>query len=95
MVLSRAFNKCADQSSNLPGLISDFVFHCLDYVTYAIMSQEGICCLQLTSAFVFATYEDSTIFLLPKSEISIAVQPGLYRAWSEPPKTGFLVTRPV
>ena len=44
-------------------------------------------------------YTDSTIPLLSKSEISIlesssvAVQPGLYRTWSETPKTGFLTTR--
>ena len=44
-------------------------------------------------------YKDSTIPLLPKSEISslypsyVAVQPGLYRTWSETPKTGFLTTR--
>ena len=44
-------------------------------------------------------YSDSTIPLLPKSVISslypssVAVQPGLYRTWSEPPKTGFLRTR--
>ena len=42
---------------------------------------------------------DSTISLLPKSEISIlklssvAVQPGLCGTWSETPKTGFLTTR--
>ena len=41
-------------------------------------------------------YKDSTIPLLPKSEISslwpssVAVQPGLCRTWSETPKTGFL-----
>ena len=44
-------------------------------------------------------YIDSTIPLLPKSEISslqqssVTVQPGLYRIWSETPKTGFLATR--
>ena len=44
-------------------------------------------------------YKDSTIPLLPKSEISslypssMAVQPGLSRTWSETPKTGFLTTR--
>ena len=44
-------------------------------------------------------YADSTIPLLPKSEISslqlssVAVQPGLCRTWSETPKTGFLITR--
>ena len=44
-------------------------------------------------------YTDSTIPLLPKSEISIlwlsslAVQPGLCRTRSEIPKTGFLTTR--
>ena len=44
-------------------------------------------------------YTDSTIPLLPKSEISClyvsseAAQPGLCRAWSETPKTGFLMTR--
>ena len=44
-------------------------------------------------------YTDSTIPLLPKSEISslspscVAVQPGLCRNWSETPKTGFLRTR--
>ena len=42
---------------------------------------------------------DSTIPLLPKSEISslwpscVAVQPGLCRTWSKIPKTGFLTTR--
>ena len=51
---------------------------------------------KLISAFVFAT---PIVPLLPKSEISsfwpssIAVQPGLFRTWSEPPKTGFLMTR--
>ena len=44
-------------------------------------------------------YKDSTITLLPKSEISsvypssVAVQPGLCGTWSETPKTGFLTTR--
>ena len=44
-------------------------------------------------------YTNSTIPLLPKSEISsllpsfVAVQPGLCRTWSETPKTGFLTTR--
>ena len=44
-------------------------------------------------------YTDSTIPLLPKSEISsfypssVTVQPGLCRTWSETPKTGFLITR--
>ena len=44
-------------------------------------------------------YTDSTIPLLPKSEISslqpssVAVQPSLCRTWSETPKTGFLTTR--
>ena len=41
-------------------------------------------------------YTDSTIPLLPKSEISsllpssVAVQPGLCGTWTETPKTGFL-----
>ena len=41
---------------------------------------------------------DSTILLLPISEISslqsssVAVQPSLCRTWSETPKTGFLMT---
>ena len=41
-------------------------------------------------------YTDSTITLLPKSEISsflpsfVAVQPVLFGTWSETPKTGFL-----
>ena len=44
-------------------------------------------------------YIDSTIPLLCKPEISrllpysVIVQPGLYRTWSETPKTGFLTTR--
>ena len=44
-------------------------------------------------------YKDSTIPLLPKSEISslypssVAVQPGLCRTWSEAPRTDFLTTR--
>ena len=44
-------------------------------------------------------YTDSTVPLLPKSEISslwpssVAVQPGLCQTWSETPKTGFLITR--
>ena len=44
-------------------------------------------------------YTDSTIPLLPLSEISsllpssVAVQPGLCRTWSELPKTGFLTTK--
>ena len=43
-------------------------------------------------------YTDSTIPLLPKTEISslwpssVVVQPGLCRTWSETPKTGFLTT---
>ena len=43
-------------------------------------------------------YTDSTIPLLPESEISslqpssVAVQPGLCKTWSESPKTGFLTT---
>ena len=42
---------------------------------------------------------DSTIPLLPKSEISslqpssVVVQPGLCRTWSETPKAGFLASR--
>ena len=46
-------------------------------------------------------YKDSTIPLLPKSEISslypssVAVQPGLCRIWSETLKTGFLTARPI
>ena len=44
-------------------------------------------------------YTDSTIPLLPKSEVSsvqpssVVVQPGLCGTWSEAPKTGFLSTR--
>ena len=44
-------------------------------------------------------YKDSTIPLLPKSEISslqpsyVVVQSGLCRTWSETPKTGFLIMR--
>ena len=43
-------------------------------------------------------YTDSTIPLLPKSEISslqpsVAVQPGLCMTWSKTPKAGFLTTR--
>ena len=44
-------------------------------------------------------YTDSTIPLLPTSEISslkpssVAVQTGLCRTWSETPKTGFLTMR--
>ena len=44
-------------------------------------------------------YMDSTIPLLPKSEISslwsssVTVQPGLYRSWFETPKTVFLTMR--
>ena len=44
-------------------------------------------------------YTDSTIPLLPKSEISslyassVAVQPGLCPTWSKTLKTGFLTTR--
>ena len=44
-------------------------------------------------------YLDSTIPLLPKSEIlsilpsSVAVQPDFCRTWSETPKTDFLKTR--
>ena len=44
-------------------------------------------------------YTDSTIPLLPKSEISsllpssVFVQPGLCGTWLETPKTGFLIRR--
>ena len=39
-------------------------------------------------------YRDSTIPLLPKSEISsVTTQPGLCLTRSETPKTGFLTTR--
>ena len=44
-------------------------------------------------------YTDSTMLLLPKCEISclwpssVTVQPGLFRTWSETPKTSFLTTR--
>ena len=43
-------------------------------------------------------YTDSTIPLLPKTEISslyasVIAQPHFCRAWSETPKTGFLTTR--
>ena len=44
-------------------------------------------------------YTDRTIPLLSKYEISsfylssVTAQPGLYRTWSETPKTGFLTTR--
>ena len=50
---------------------------------------------QLISAFVFATYIDSTIPLLAKSEISslwlssVVVQPDLCQTWSETQKTVF------
>ena len=43
-------------------------------------------------------YTESTVPLLPKSEISslqpssVAVQPGLCQTWSETPKTGLLIT---
>ena len=46
-------------------------------------------------------YTDSTIPLLPISEISslwpssVAVQPVLCRTWSGSPKTGFLTTRSI
>ena len=46
----------------------------------------------------FFRYMDSTIPLLPESEISglytssVVVQPGLCQTWSETPKTGFLTT---
>ena len=46
-------------------------------------------------------YTESTITLLPKSEISsllpsfVAVQTGLCRIWSETPTAGFLTTRPI
>ena len=48
---------------------------------------------------LYFRYADSTIPLLPISEISslypssLAVQPGLCWTWSETPKTGFLTTR--
>ena len=44
-------------------------------------------------------YTDSAVPLLPTSEIaslwpsSVAVRAGLCRAWSDTPKTGFLITR--
>ena len=44
-------------------------------------------------------YTDSTIPLIPKSDISslqpssVAIKPGLCWTWSETPKTGFLTTR--
>ena len=44
-------------------------------------------------------YSDSMIPVLSKSKISrlypssVTAQPGLYRTWSETPKTGFLTTR--
>ena len=47
---------------------------------------------------LYFCYSDSTIPLLPKSEISspwpssVVVQPGLCRTWSETSKTGFLTT---
>ena len=50
------------------------------------------------SAFVFR-YMDSTISLLPKSEIasylssSLAVQASLFQTWSKTPKTSFLASR--
>ena len=54
---------------------------------------------KLISAFGFR-YTDSTIPLLPKSEISSlqpsseAVQSGLCRTWSETPKTSFICALP-
>ena len=48
---------------------------------------------------LYFRYTDSTIPLLPKSEISsllpssMVVQPGLSGTWLETPKTGFLTTR--
>ena len=48
---------------------------------------------------LYFRYLDSTISLLPKSEISslqlssVVVQPGLCQTWSKTPKTGFLATR--
>ena len=48
---------------------------------------------------LYFRYTDSTIPLIPKSQISsllpssVNVQPGLCRRWSKTPKTGFLLTR--
>ena len=48
---------------------------------------------------LYLHYIDSTIPLLPKSEISslqpsyVAVQPSLFRTWWETQKSGFLMTR--
>ena len=50
---------------------------------------------------LFFRYTDSIIPLLPKSKISsplpssVIVQPGLCWTWSESPKTGFLMSRPI
>ena len=60
---------------------------------------DQLCGNRTTDQRVCFRYTDSTIPLLPKSEISIfylscvAVQPGLCETWSETPKTGFLTTR--
>ena len=54
---------------------------------------------RVTDPRVCFRYTDSTIPLLPKSEISslqpssVAALPDLCRTWSETPKTGFLTTR--
>ena len=54
---------------------------------------------QLISAFGFAIYTESTIPFLSKPKISslrpssVSLQSSLYRARSEPPKAGFLMTQ--
>ena len=58
---------------------------------------DQLCSNSEADQHLYFRYMDSTIPLLPKSEISsfypssVAVQAGLCQTWSETPKTGFLV----
>ena len=60
---------------------------------------DQLCGKRTTDQRLCFRYIDSTIPLLPKSEISslqpssVISQPGLCRTWSETPKTGFLTSR--
>ena len=60
---------------------------------------DQLCGSQAADQRLCFRYIDSTIPLLPNSDISsllpssVAVQPGVCRTWLETPNTGFLMTR--
>ena len=66
-----------------------------DFCICEIKDADQLCANRKADQRLYFRYTDSTMPLLPKSDISslysssVAVQPGLCRTWSETPKTGF------